>query len=537
MLSSHNLIAAALGVSSHLLLFIRGEHHEEGPLWLGLYLLIALVIFVGQMMIGHVYAQDAALAVLWVMTSFSTSLFTSILIYRIFFHRLRSFPGPFLAKTTKFWHVSKVARRSDNFRQLDSLYHRYGEFVRTGPNEVTMFSPEALNLILGSGSKCTKTSWYDVLKPLVSLNSTRDKSLHDRRRRIWNRGFSSKALHGYEERVAIYTQEFYERISQSAGRSINVTSWTRYFSFDVMGDFAFGHSFDMMRNEQNHFAVDILRQGMAVIGPFTPVPWLFIIGKSVPGLASRWKRLLHWAAEQMKSRLEVDLAVPDIMSYIIQASKENSSIEDDLPYLAGDSAAIVIAGSDTVASALTFIFYYLAKYPHETRDLRAEITALETPWDLSTLDKCDRLNGFINETLRLHPPVPSGVLRNTPREGLVIGDRYIPADTTVLVPIYTLGRRADCFEFAEDFIPTRWYSQKHLVKNKDAFAPFSIGSYSCIGKHLALMEIRSIVSRIVREFDVSFAPGEDGKEVMGAAKDTFTLSPGELQLVFHPIKR
>lgn len=55
-----------------------------------------------------------------------------------------------------------------------------------------MFSPDALTAVLDLGSKCTKTGWYDVLKPLIALKTTRDKGLHDRKRRIWNRGFSKK---------------------------------------------------------------------------------------------------------------------------------------------------------------------------------------------------------------------------------------------------------------------------------------------------------------------------------------------------------
>ena len=51
------------------------------------------------------------------------------------------------------------------------------------------------------------------------------------------------------------------------------------------------------------------------------------------------------------------------------------------------------------------------------------------------------LNAFISETLRLHPPVPSSGLRDTPSEGIVIGDQRIPGGTTVLTPNYSLGRR------------------------------------------------------------------------------------------------
>ena len=121
---------------------------------------------------------------------------------------------------------------------------------------------------------------------------------------------SFTALHDYEGRVGMYSQELKERISRSAGRPINVTAWSRYFSFDVMGDFAFGRSFEMMRNGKNHFTVDILHQGMAVIGPFTPVPWLFIMGKSVPGLANKWKKLLAWTTAQLRSRMEVRCCSP-----------------------------------------------------------------------------------------------------------------------------------------------------------------------------------------------------------------------------------
>lgn len=46
----------------------------------------------------------------------------------------------------------------------------------------------------------------------------------------------------------------------------------------------------------------------------------------------------------------------------------------------------------------------------------------------------------MNETLRLHPAVPSGTQRLTPKEGLTVGDRYVPGDVMVCVPSYTVFR-------------------------------------------------------------------------------------------------
>ena len=51
------------------------------------------------------------------------------------------------------------------------------------------------------------------------------------------------------------------------------------------------------------------------------------------------------------------------------------------------------------------------------------------------------LNGVINEALRLHPPVPSGVLRQTPPEGLVLDGVFILGDIIVSSPSWSIGRR------------------------------------------------------------------------------------------------
>lgn len=60
-----------------------------------------------------------------------SSLFASMAVYRLFFHRLCGFPGPLLARTTKLWHAWK-GRHSKNHLLLDELHHKYGDFVRTG---------------------------------------------------------------------------------------------------------------------------------------------------------------------------------------------------------------------------------------------------------------------------------------------------------------------------------------------------------------------------------------------------------------------
>lgn len=86
------------------------------------------------------------------------------------------------------------------------------------------------------------------------------------------------------------------------------------------------------------------------------------------------------------------------------------------------------------------------------------------------------------------------------------------------------------------------------MKNKLAFTPFSSGKcpclepfhqfdnqtgvYGCVGKQLALMELRAVTAQLITNFDVSFAPGETGRELMEETKDVFTLHLAPLNLLF-----
>ena len=101
--------------------------------------------------------------------------------------------------------------------------------------------------------------------------------------------------------------------------------------------------------------------------------------------------------------------------------------------------------SDTTACALTYIIYELVRHPSHISKLRKELASINPaicPNKIQhlQLQHLDHLNGVINETLRLHPPVVTGLERLTPLEGLTIGGVFIPGNTTVWSPQYVLGR-------------------------------------------------------------------------------------------------
>jgi len=122
--------------------------------------------------------------------------------------------------------------------------------------------------------------------------------------------------------------------------------------------------------------------------------------------------------------------------------------------------------------------------------------------------------------------------------------------------VFTNGYLDDrVFKRGNEFIPERFTSQQELTVDASVFTPFSVGMlrqedcfnqksvtdrllgrYSCVGKHLALMEVRTVTAHIIRRYNVELAPGVNPKSFLDGKKDTFTLSLGPLPLVFKERK-
>jgi tryprostatin B 6-hydroxylase len=315
-----------------------------------------------------------------------------------------------------------------------------------------------------------------------------------------------------------------------------------YYSFDVMGSVAFGHSFDMLTSGKTHSALQQLIDAMRPLGLLTPVPWMFCLLAGLPWLGPEKTPFGKLSIESVAERRKKVLDEPDVMSYLIaEADKAVTPKEkDEATRLLGcESRLIIVAGSDTTASTLTFAFYQLAKNPSLIQNLRTELDPLRQAngdFNLKDLEKAEYLNGVINETLRLHPAVPSGVLRMTPKEGITVGGTYIPGHVTVVTPSWTMGRRADCWVKPLEFLPERWAPDSPLILRKDVFAPFSLGWSSCVGKQLALMELRAVLAYLVCNLDIKMAEGESGERLVEESKDYFTLTLAEFDCVFEERK-
>ena len=576
------ILAGVIGLSIHLLYFRRFEHHMYG----GSYVQLGASLIAGcTFWLARTYSIPLSAAferVFCHAVALLTGLYSSLLAYRLFWHPLRRFPGPFGARISSLW-LSTQLKNGNAHKKMLELHRQYGPFIRIGSSDLAISHPLGVPGVYGQGSPCRKASWYDEDWPRSSVHTTRDHAWHAQRRRVWSAAFSDKALRAYEERIRKYTASLEQQMSKLSGNPVNVAEWFKYFSFDVMGDLAFNKDFEMLAKGESHWAIALLNDALGLQGQKLPT-WLFRMLLGIPGLAHKYWKFIGYCDQQLENRIRQESGENvDILASLLPSRKlthQEQLSPQELLTLRSDTRTIIVAGSDTTASAITHVFYYLARDPLHIKILRDELEASSWNSDGETshrnIQKAEYLNAVINETLRLHPAVSTAMTRKTPPEGIAVGNVPIPGSMTVWCPQWVLGRDENIYERADEFVPERWTTQPGMIKEKAAYAPFStgaislheavksvestlrcglsfgyscahfrgrmltgysaIGPYGCIGRPLALMELRMVIATLITRFNIGFAPGENGRSLLEDSRDQFTLKLGDLFLIFEQRK-
>ncbi|KAF8775263.1 hypothetical protein HU200_004667 [Digitaria exilis] len=205
-------------------------------------------------------------------------------------------------------------------------------------------------------------------------------------------------------------------------------------------------------------------------------------------------------------------------------SRFMGSIDDD-KYLRDIVVSFMLAGRDTVASALTAFFLLISDHPEVAAAIRDEVVRVAGDEDhrltASTFNKLKDMHyvhAALYESMRLFPPVQFD-------SKFAAGDDKLPDGTAVAkgtrvtYHAYAMGRMEsvwgpDCGEFR----PERWLQDGRFVPESPYRYPvFQGGARVCVGKEMALMEMKAVIVAVVRSFDVEaierssrrpkFAPG------------------------------
>lgn len=187
---------------------------------------------------------------------------------------------------------------------------------------------------------------------------------------------------------------------------------------------------------------------------------------------------------------------------------------------------VLMGGYHTIASAVSWTLYALAKYPEVAQKVYGEIDSItnQNPFRFVDLPKLKYLANVMKETLRIYPSGPY-----TARQAdtdLEIGGYLIPKDTIIFYPIWAVHTNPEYWPNPEKFDPDR-FSNHH---NRSAYLPFGFGARNCTGANIANVEVLLMLEKIAERLELHELP--DFKPLI--SENFVLMSKNDIQLKITP---
>ncbi|KAF9458172.1 cytochrome P450 [Collybia nuda] len=492
------------------------------------------------------------------------------------FSPLRSVPGPPLGHIL-FGQSPTIVRSESGIPQREWV-KQYGPVIRivgpVGIERLLFMRPEALHQILVK-------QWLEHPRPgflrhilgLVTgyglLTVTGDD--HKHMRKAMNPAFSIPNLmaqtHMYYDSIygllEIMKSAIDAEEDPKKGKEFLVYDWMSKVTLDIICETAFGYKADSLHDPHNELA-----EAYELLLSLQSGPNLarLILWMSVPGvprlLSSEWGythrhwlgkvpfvgpisslieamyRIRRMSASMLRDKMNDSsvatsdtFAKRDIMSLLVRARKADLD-KDKSVYAMSDQAMMdqvltfLGAGHETTATGLSWTLWLLANDPDSQKKLREEVTPIfseNSRPDYRTLKEMSWLDCVVMESLRVLPPVPLTV-RTTNKTDHIDGV-LVPKGTLITIPIRVVNTWKEVWgEDAEQFNPNRWLNLPKNYHPVFSMLSFITGPHACIGKTMAIMEMKAVLAALITNFE--FEPAYAGQVTKPAAAITMKPTDG-----------
>ena len=364
-------------------------------------------------------------------------------IYNLYLHPLRSFPG------TKSWIVFPILRDFAQLKgqfdhKIQEFHEKYGGVVRWAPNEISFTSPQAWKDIYGHGHAELLKYFPDGAREngparIISANAAD----HFRFRRAMFPAFSDKALGQQEPLIAVYVDLLVHKLRDVATSDLptNLVQWFTPTTFDLIGDLAFGESFDGLRDTKSHDWITNIEKMMKLFPILTLVSVSPLLSKLLLFLASdkiKRSREHHFKKAEPLTMKRINNAAQrdrgDFTDHMMRSQGQKHGLSN--AELVSNSDTLIVAGSETTATLLSGVTYYLLANPTTLKKATLEVrSAFQTEAEISFRAASIKLPytlACLNEGLRIFPPIPTVLQRQCLPGGLTpIDGKPIPEKASV----------------------------------------------------------------------------------------------------------
>ncbi|MCB0355947.1 MAG: cytochrome P450 [Bdellovibrionales bacterium] len=288
----------------------------------------------------------------------------------------------------------------------------------------------------------------------------------------------------FERESTAFLQEMTEGLNKQQWE--NVEKWANYFATKIAAKVLFGYEFTLAEQESlRPIFDDVFRASNSgdsqriakVRGGLLDLSMRIILNQQKHNSDNLLQALLTTAAEHQLS---------------------DSWVSDQI-------ITLLFAGQETTRSLLAITLHNLAKYPEYQQRLRSEFANAST--EVNVLKDLKLHNAFINEVLRLNPPVPA--FPRVAVEDISLGNKYLIKKGDVLYFAIQSAHTSDYVwgQDAKQFNPERFLQQED--QQRPEFCPFGYGMRMCIGHLFARSEVIVFLNQFLQQYHVNLVEGHE----------------------------
>ncbi|KAL4128882.1 hypothetical protein PRIC2_007862 [Phytophthora ramorum] len=330
-----------------------------------------------------------------------------------------------------------------------------------------------------------------------------------------------------------------------AKKPVDVYMLMHRFTFKAFAEMVFNNTLDSIDSEHEHPFEQAFDEAQSIVAGRLQQPvwfwklkrWLNVglehklredvalIDEFIMSIISTAIETRRRRQEDLKAGRPVKPADKDIVSIVLECMEQDGDMVSPTD-VRNIAVAALGAGRDTSADAMSWLLHTLTQHPEVENKLRAELLEKLPKLAVSAtyVPSMDEVHGLvyleatIRELLRLQTPVPF-TLRECIHDTVFPDGTFVPKGTNVGMCHFGAARRTEVWgPDAAEFKPERFVDPvtgKLLHTPMAKFNAFSGGQRVCVGKALAMLEMKLVIATLVGRFHFSEVPGQDVQYAMG----------------------
>lgn len=380
----------------------------------------------------------------------------------------------------------------ESYQLLQTWLPRYADVFQIQPlnrRDPAIFVNDAdllKHILVANHKNYIKGAVFERVKMLLGNGIIVSDGSHWRKqRRMVQPAFSKEMIARISEQIKQCNLRLLSEWQQwPADKHLDISAISNELALEIILRAIFGSDFDdvIMQQGSNPFAIltESAARDMQLVMKFRALSKLVLV-----------------IVEQRRAEQAYQ---DDFLSVFMTGVDKESGTSMSDKEVVDEVMTLIVAGSETSAATMNWVWYLLALHPDVEQKVHAEIDQLQydNAPTFEQVIELQYLRQVIEEALRLYPPV--WLYSRKALQDDQFGDYHIPANADIFISPYFLHRHSRYWPDAETFDPERFNQENSKQRHKFAYIPFSAGPRRCIGDFFGIMEVQMHFAILARHF-------------------------------------